>query len=127
MSNDQYLVVSYVVFGALSLSLGVVTYRILREPFGRIVENTLRNSQSRFLKGLLPIVFTLAATVGFLGISYTQHSCMSYNEVVEHRSYLEKMNRAQLENTSRWVNATVVVTSAGVLICLVASRRKKSD
>lgn len=127
MSNDQYLFVSYLVFGALSLSLGVVTYRVLREPFGRIVETTLRNSQSRFLKGALPIVFTLAATVGFLGISYTQHSCMSYKEVVESRSYLEQKNREQLENTSQWLNATVIATSAGVLICLVASRRKKSD
>jgi hypothetical protein len=127
LNNDQYLVVSYFIFGAVSLSLGVMTYRILCEPFGRIVEATFRNSQSRFLKRALPIIFTLAATVGFLGISYTQHSCMSYKQVVKRRSYLEKTNREQLENTGRWLNATVIATSAGVLFCLVASRRKKSD
>lgn len=125
MSNDHYLIVSYFVGLGLALGLAALTYRVLREPFGRIADAALTNSKSIFLKRALPVTLTVAATLAFLGVSYTDNSCGSYTyqQVVSERSYLEQQNRRQLAETSITMAQVVVGFSLAALICLIVVKR----
>ena len=127
MSNDHYLIFSYFAGFALSLALAALTYRLLRQPFGRIAEAALTHSQRVFLKTALPVALTLGATVSFLSVSYTFHAChtYTYKDVVKERSYLHKKNREQLAGTSVTMAQAIVMFSVVALICLVVMKRKE--
>ncbi len=123
MSNDHFLIVSYFLVGAVTLGLGVVVYRVLRNPFAAVAEAVAGKFGSRILTRVLAACMTLAGVVGFLSISYTQQGCWNYEQVVKNRDYLVQMNQQQLDRTSDWIIAAVFLWCVVVLLCLVAGRR----
>ncbi len=123
MSNETYLVVSYFLVGAVSLCLGVAIYRVFRKPFAAIAEAATGRLHSRFLTRALGIFMTLAAVLGFLSVSYNQKGCMSYEQVIKNRYFLEQNSREQLQGTANWMVAAIFIWCVVVLICVVAWRR----
>ncbi len=125
MSNDHYLIVSYFAGFGLCLALAALTYRLFREPFGRIADAALANSKSVFLKLALPTILTIGATLAFLGVSYTE-SCgtRTYADVVKDKPYMQERNRKQLAETSITMAQIVVGFSVVGLICLIVIKRK---
>lgn len=128
MSDERYLIVSYVLFGLTSLCLGGVSYLLLRAPFAAIAETAAGKVRSRFLKRALPVVLTLAGVVGFLSISYTQQFCgpRKYEDIVKDRQYLVEVNRRQVKSTANWLVSAVFVSSLVVLLCMIALRKLDS-
>ena len=94
MSNERYLIVSYFFFAFLCLGMGVLAYWILRRPFERIAEATV-GSRSPVLKRVLAISMTAAGALGFLGFSYNQKGCTSYEQVISNRYFLVEANVEQ--------------------------------
>lgn len=129
MSNDHYLIVSYFAGLALSLALAALTYRLFREPFGRIVEAALKDSKSIFLKRALPVALTVGAGVSFLGVSYTYDACRTYKyeQIVRERSYLHKKNREQLVRTSITMAQVIVMFSVAAAICIVVMKKDRGE
>jgi hypothetical protein len=126
MTNERYLIVSYFLFGLLSLGLGVAAFRVLRRPFSAVAETVAGKFRSPILKRALAVSLTMAAVLGFLSVNY--RACgMSYEEVVKDRSYLEQVNRQQLQGTADWIVYAVFAWGVVVLICLVALRRKEDS
>jgi hypothetical protein len=121
MSNERYLILSYFCFAAVCLGLGVLVFYILRRPFGAIVD-ALPGSRSALLKRALLLSLTMASVLGFLGVSYTNKGCMSYEQVVKERSYLVDRNMEQLQNAAGWIVAAVFVW--GVVMVIILSARK---
>ena len=70
---------------------------------------------------------TMAAVLGFLGVSYTQKGCMNYEHVVKNRDYLVQLNREQLQGTGNWIVYAVFTWCVVVLICLLVLRNKESE
>lgn len=127
MSNEHYLIVSYFLVGAVSLCLGIAVYRVLRTPFAAIAEAAAGRLRSRVLTRALGVSMTLAAVLGFLSVSYTEKSCMSYEAVVKNRDYLVQINRQQLQKTSDGIVEAVFFWCVVVLICLVALRSPQAN
>lgn len=125
MTNERYLIVSYFLFAFVSLGLGVVAYRELRTPFAAIADAVAGKSSSALLKRLLRLSITTAAVLGFLSVSYTQHGCVDYENVVKDRAYLVQLNREQIQSASDWIVYAVFAWCAVVVICLVVWRNKQ--
>jgi hypothetical protein len=129
MTNGHYLIVSYFLFGLVSLGLGVAAYLVLRRPFAAIAEAVAGGFRSSILKRALAVSMALAAVLGFLSVSYTQRGCTTYKyeQVIEDRSYLVEVNQQQLQSAGNWIACAVFASGVVVLICLVALRRKEES
>jgi len=119
MSNERYLIVSYFFFAVVCLGMGVLAYWILRRPFERIAEATV-GSRSPVLKRVLAISMTAAGALGFLGFSYNQKGCVSYEQVVSNRYFLVSANVEQVQGAADWIAWTVLAWGVVVAICLKA-------
>jgi len=127
VSNEHYLIVSYFLAGLVSLCLGTAVYRVLRAPFAAIAEAAAGRFRSRVLTRALGVFMTLAAVLGFLSVSYNQRGCMSYEQVIKNRYFLEQNTKQQLQRTADWTVAAVFFGCVVVLICLIALRRAPAN
>lgn len=125
MSNELYLIVSYFLSAFVCLGLGVLAYWILRRPFERIAEATV-GSRGAVLKRWLAVSMTAAAVLGFLGFSYTQNGCVSYQQVISSRNVLVEANVEQVQGATDWIACTVLAWGVVVVICLKALQKRSS-
>jgi len=126
MNNERYLIVSYFFFAVVCLGMGVLAYVILRRPFRQIAEATVV-SRGPVLKRLLAVSMTVGAVLGFLGFSYNQKGCVSYQQVVSNRYFLVEANVEQVQGAADWIAWTVLAWGVVVVICLAALRKYKSS
>lgn len=126
MSNEHYLIASYFLVAVVSLCLGTAAYRVLRTPFAAIAE-LVAGTRSTILKRAMAVSMTIAAVLGFLGVSYTQRGCKTYEQVVQSREYLVQLNRSQLRGTGDWIVYAVFTWCVVVLICLLVLQNRKSE
>jgi len=125
MSNERYLIVSYFFFALVCLVLGVLVYWILRIPFERIAVATV-GSRGTVLKRVLAVSMTAAAVLGFLGFSYNQKGCVSYQQVINSRNFLVEANVEQVQGAADWIAWTVLAWGVVVAIGLSAMRKRKA-
>jgi len=126
MSNDSYLLVSYFVFAAVCLGLGILIHQILRKPFAAIADALTGKSRSLLLKRVLMLSLTTASVLGFLGVSYNNQGCMTYEQVVKERSYLVDRNFEQVQDASVWIVCTVLAWGVVLVICLKSLQKRSS-
>jgi hypothetical protein len=125
MSNERYLIVSYFLFAIVCPGMGILAYLILRRPFERVAEATM-GSRGPVLKRLLAVSMTVAAILGFLGFSYNQKGCVSYQQVVSNRYFLVQANVEQVQAAADWIAWTVLAWGVVVAIWLSALRKRKA-
>jgi hypothetical protein len=125
MSNERYLIVSYFLFAITCPGVGILAYLILRRPFERVAEATM-GSRGPVLKRLLAVSMTVAAILGFLGFSYNQKGCVSYQQVVSNRYFLVQANVEQVQAAADWIAWTVLAWGVVVAIWLSALRKRKA-
>ena len=124
MSNERYLIVSYFVFSFVCMGLGVIVYWILRRPFSRIAE-AIVGGRSTLLRRALAATMTVAAVLGFLGFSYNQKGCVSYQQVVSNRYFLVEANVEQMQGAADWIIGTVLAWGVVVVIVLGTLRKRR--
>jgi len=125
MSNEHYLIVSYFVVGFVSLCLGLAAYSVLRRPFAAIAE-AAGGLRGAVLKRTLALSLALAAVLGFLSVSYLDCN-KGYDEIVKDRSYMNQINREQLQQAGNWIAFAVLAWGFIVVILLAVWRRKKQQ
>jgi len=125
MTNDKYLVVSYVLCAALSILLGALVYLFLRRPFIRIADATPSKHLRSTLTRLFPVGLLFPALLGFVSVSYQSCDRQTYAEIVESRSYLVEKNREQISSTL--LSLVVAVLVWDVVILLLTKLVQKSS
>jgi len=126
MSNARYLIVSYFVFAIVCFGLGLLVYFILRKPF-EAVADAIAGTRGQILKRSLMVTLTVAGVLGFLGYSYNDKGCVSYEQVIQNRAGLVRANVEQVQGASDWIVWTVLAWGVVVAIILSTLRRKKSE
>ena len=116
MTNDTYLVVSYVVGAALSIALGTLVYLFLRRPFAVVADAAPRKSLRSILKRLFPIGLLFPALLGFVSVSYQSCNRQTYAKIVESRSYLVQKNQEQISSTLLSIAVAVLVWDVVILL-----------
>src|SRR5271154_538617 len=109
MTNDTYLIVSYVVCCALSIALGALVYLFLRRPFAVVADAAPRKNLRSILKTLFPIGFFFPALLGFVSVSYQSCGHQTFAKIVESRSYLVQKNQEQISSTLLSIAVAVLV------------------
>ena len=116
MTNDTYLVVSYVVGAALSIALGTLVYLFLRRPFAVVADAAPRKSLRSILNRLFPIGLLFPALLGFVSVSYQSCNRQTYAKIVESRSYLVQKNQEQISSTLLSIAVAVLVWDVVILL-----------
>jgi hypothetical protein len=105
--------------------MGVSAYLILRRPFARITE-AIVGCGGALLKRALAVSMTTAAVLGFLGFSYNQNGCVSYQQVIQNRQSLVDANVHQVQGAADWIVWTVLAWGVLVVIFLKAWQKHRS-
>ncbi|HVN19664.1 MAG TPA: hypothetical protein VMU05_12845 [Dongiaceae bacterium] len=126
MSNERYLVLSYFLFGVVCLGLGLLVYFILRRPFSAIADAVAGDSRSPVLKRALMFSLTVAGVLGFLGYSYNEHGCVSYEQVIRDRRLLVEANVRQVQDATDWLVGTTLAWGVVVVICISILQKHRS-
>jgi len=124
MTNDQYLVVSYVFCASLSIALGAGVYRFLRRPLAGIAGAAPNNRLGSLLNKLFPVGILFPALLGFVSVSYYGCDRETYAKIVESRSYLVEKNQAQISSTLMSIVVAVLVWDALILLATKIAQRK---
>ena len=127
MTNDTYLVVSYVVCAALSIALGTLVYLFLRRPFAVVADAAPRKNLCSILKRLFPIGLLFPALLGFVSVSYQSCDRQTYAKIVESRSYLVQKNQEQISSTLLSIVVAVLVWDVVILLLTKLVQRKSNS
>jgi hypothetical protein len=119
MSNEQYLIVSYFLVGALSIVIATAAFVYLRRPLAGLARAFPNRNLASVLKKLFPAGLVLPALAGFLSVNY--HSCQheSYELIIADRSYLVGKNQEQLSAICFFLMLAVLGWGIVVLLSLV--------
>jgi len=127
MTNDTYLVVSYVVCAALSIALGALVYLFLRRPFAVVADAAPRKNLRSILKRLFPMGLLFPALLGFVSVSYQSCDRRTYAKIVESRSYLVQKNQEQISTILLSIVVAVLVWDVVILVLTKLARRESNS
>lgn len=118
MSNEQFLILTFILGACLALALGAGTYWWLRRPFLEIVATIRSPRLASALRKLFPVTKVLAALLGFVSVSY-YGSCpgRSYVEIVADRRYVVARNQEQIATALGLLALVVLVW--GLLLTVI--------
>ena len=127
MTNDTYLVVSYVVCAALSIALGALVYLFLRRPFAVVADAAPRKNLRSILKRLFPMGLLFPALLGFVSVSYQSCDRRTYAKIVESRSYLVQKNQEQISSTLFSIVVAVLIWDVVILLLTKLAQRESNS
>ncbi len=127
MTNDTYLVLSYVVCAALSIALGTSVYLFLRRPFAVVADATPGKHLRSILKRLFPIGVLSPALLGFVSVSYKSCGRQTYAKIVESRSYLVQKNQEQISSTLLSIVVAVLIWDVVILLLTKLAQRESNS
>jgi len=125
MANEQFLILSYIIIGLLSLGFAILTYIWLRDCFNCIME-TIPDRLSIILKKLFFIGILFPAMAGFFSVSFRSCSKQTYAKIIAERSYLIAKNQEQLSTSLTYIVIALLVWGIIVMGALMASRHRKA-
>ena len=117
MNNEQFLILSYFIVGALVMAIALAVHAYLHRPLAGITR-TFRNSYlGLILRRLFPVGLVLPALVGFLSVNY--HACdRNYAKIIAERSYLVEKNQEQISTACLFLLVALFAWGVIVLISL---------
>jgi hypothetical protein len=119
MNNEQFLILSYFIVGALVLAIGLAVYAYLRRPLMGITRTFQSTYLGLILRRLFPFGLVLPALAGFLSVDY--HGCKgNYAEIIADRSYLVEKNQEQISSACFFLTGALLAWGVIVLISLAA-------
>ena len=118
MNNEQYLIFSYFLVGALSILIGLAAYAYLRRPFAGLAGTFPSRNLTLILKKLFPAGLVLPALAGFLSVSY--QSCeKNYQSIIADRAYLVAKNQQQISAICFFLMIAILAWGVVVLLNVV--------
>jgi len=128
MTDERFLIVSYVLGGLASLGLAIMACAWLRRSFGQIAEAIPHGEHARILKRAFPVGTILYALAGFLSVSYMAGGCekeRTYQKIIADHGYLLAKNHEQIAKVCDSLTVAVFLWGIVVLLVLVVIRRAR--
>lgn len=113
MGNEQFLIVSYILIGVLSLGFAVLAYLWLRRSFNTIMK-AVPERISVVLKRLFLIGIIFPAMAGFFSVSFRSCSKQTYAKIIAERSYLIAKHQEQFSTALTYIVLALLVW--GILV-----------
>jgi len=127
MSDEHFLIVSYVLGGLASLGLAVAAYAWLRRPFAQIMQTLPNREHARTLQRSFPMGTILFALAGFFSVTYMAGGCdkSTYAEVIADHAYMVAKNQEQIAKVCDSLAIAVFFWGIVVLLTLLVIRRAR--
>lgn len=125
MANEQFLILSYIIIGLLSLVFAILTYVLLRDSFNGIMK-TVPDRFSVILKKLFFIGILFPAMAGFFSVSFRSCSKQTYAKIIAERSYLIAKNQEQLSTSLTYIVIALLAWGIIVVGALMVSQKCKT-
>jgi hypothetical protein len=128
MSNETYLIVSYLAAGLLCFLFGWGACLWLRRSVNGIADAVPQRKWGDLLRRSFPISLVLFALTSFLSVSY-YGGCdpLPYEKIVTDRDYITQVNQQQLSKSLDSLVLSVGIWGAIILLGLVAIRRAEKS
>lgn len=122
MNNEQFLILSYFLVGALVLAIALAMHAYLRRPLAGIARAIPNRPLGLILRRLLALGLLLPALAGFLSVDY--YSCKgSYAQIIADRSFLIEKNQEQISTACFFLMIALLAWGVVVLLSLAKSTR----
>jgi len=125
MTNEQYLVVSYLCVAVISVVIGLAAYLWLRGPFDRLASALPWRALRGLLARLFPLGILLPAVLGFVSVSYRGCNKQEYEKIIADRSYLVSKNQDQI--SASLIHVMWAVFAWCVLVCILLAVKRRFD
>jgi hypothetical protein len=124
MSNETYLIVSYLAAGLLCFLFGWGACLWLRRSVDGIADAVPQRKLGDLLRRSFPISLVLFVLTSFFSVSY-YGGCgrRPYEKIVSDRDYITQVNQQQLSKSLDSLVLSVGIWGAIILLGLVAIRR----
>lgn len=129
MTNEEYLIVSYFLVGAVAIVVVSVAYLWLRPTVHELARNLSGRHLPRILRKVLPLSLLFPALLGFFSVTFKSCNKETYEEIVSDRAYLVEKNQEQLSTTLSYVSGGIIVLGLFVLGALIvnANRHRSNE
>jgi hypothetical protein len=125
VGNEQYLIVSYCVVGAICLGLAIATYALLRRSFGALSAVAPGGRLGRILRRVFLVGIILPALFGFFSVSFRSCDKGTYEAIIEDQAYVVAKNQEQLGAAFSHIAIALLVWGLIVSIGFLAMGKKK--
>jgi hypothetical protein len=116
MTNDRYLIVSYIVVAAISLVCGLVVFVSLKRTFEDSLKYFAGRKLGSLLKRLFPVGIIVPALLGFVSVAYEDCEIRTYEGVVRDRGYLIQKNHEQLSSVCLMLLIAVIFWDVLIIV-----------
>lgn len=127
MTNEQYLIASYFLFGSLCVGLAVITYFILRRSFVETSDSLPGERLRAILKRIFPVGLLLPAILAFTSVSYETCDVDTYERAIQNRDYLIQRNQQQLSRTLLFLLIAVLFWDLVVVFALKYAQSRRDN
>lgn len=124
MNNEQYLILSYFVVGAMSILLAVTTYTLLRHSFNSLSKSVPGGRLGIILRKIFLLGVVFPALAGFFSVTYRSCDKTTYTEIIADRSYLVAKNQEQLETALLYICISLLVWGLLVIVGFITRGKK---
>ncbi len=126
MTNDEYLVVSYIAARDLGIITVVTIALLMRRPL-RLAVVGLAGRIGLIARRVFPIWLMLLVLFAFMSVSYLDCSHHNYQQVVAEKDYLVERTCLQTEHMMLWLAIGILAFSMALSVMLLVCRPKKKN
>jgi hypothetical protein len=125
MTNEQYLIISYLFVGAVCVVLALATHALLRHSFTVLTKAMPSNRLGAVLRRLFFLGLFLPAMAGFFSVSFRSCSKKTYEDIIADRYFLVLKNQEQLSASLSHISVALLVWGFIVLAGIIFVRTKE--
>jgi hypothetical protein len=126
VGNEQYLIVSYFVVGAICFGLAVATYTLLRRSFGALSAVAPGGHLGRILRRVFLVGIIVPALFGFFSVSFRSCKKETYEAIIADQAYLVAKNQEQLSAALSYIAIALLVWGLIVSIGFLMLSKKEA-
>ena len=127
MTNERYLVVSYLGVVAIVTLIAVGCFLALRRSFAQLTQLVSTTHWARILRASFPLGILLPVLGGLLSVQFVSCARTSYAGVVADRGYMMLKNQEQLLTALQYLLITLLVWTVIALSVLASGRRSRRN
>ncbi len=126
MTNDEYLVVSYIA----AIDIGVIAAALIALLMSRPLRHAVSGLVGRIghvARRVFPIWLVLLVLFAFMSVSYLDCKHHDYQQVVAEREYLVQRTQLQTERMMLWLAGGILAFSLALAVMLLVCRPKNKN
>jgi hypothetical protein len=125
VGNEQYLIISYCVVGAICVGLALATYALLRRSFRALSATAPGGRLGGILRRLFLIGIIVPALFGFFSVTFRSCGKETYEAIIADQAYVVAKNQEQLSAALFYIAIALLVWGLIISVGFVLLGKKE--